>query len=223
MPHYFNFNLSIYHNMTLLIQITYRILGSIELILSCILKYIILSRASSSSSFLSSSSAASSSSSSTYNRMSPLFMIFHIISISIVDQIVIFITYYICLHLIPSLHNIIYHIQQYPRQEDIYIQLYLLLIYPQLFFKFFSIILQIFDKEMILLIIIGIAIITLQYKAIRYMIYIICNINNDHIQVYIIVREFIVMFGCLLSILARVYIRRIWYTDDDIMRIGIIL
>lgn len=209
--------------MTLLIQITYRILGSIELILSCILKYIILSRASSSSSFLSSSSATSSSSSTTYNRMSPLFMIFHIISISIVDQIVIFITYYICLHLIPSLHNIIYHIQQYPRQEDIYIQLYLLLIYPQLFFKFFSIILQIFDKEMILLIIIGIAIITLQYKAIRYMIYIICNINNDHIQVYIIVREFIVMFGCLLSILARVYMRRIWYTDDDIMRLGIIL
>lgn len=223
MPHYFNFNMSLYHNMTLLLQITYRILGSIELILSCILKYIILSRASSSSSFISSSSAASSSSSTTYNRMSPLFMIFHIISISIVDQIVIFITYYICLHLIPSLHNIIYHIQQYPRQEDIYIQLYLLLIYPQLFFKFFSIILQIFDKEMILLIIIGIAIITLQYKAIRYMIYIICNINNDHIQVYIIVREFIVMFGCLLSILARVYMRRIWYTDDDIMRIGIIL
>lgn len=223
MPHYFNFNMSLYHNMTLLLQITYRILGSIELILSCILKYIILSRASSSSSFISSSSAASSSSSTTYNRMSPLFMIFHIISISIVDQIIIFITYYICLHLIPSLHNIIYHIQQYPRQEDIYIQLYLLLIYPQLFFKFFSIILQIFDKEMILLIIIGIAIITLQYKAIRYMIYIICNINNDHIQVYIIVREFIVMFGCLLSILARVYMRRIWYTDDDIMRIGIIL
>jgi len=207
--HYSEFYLSLYHYMTLLIQITYQIFGTIELILSCMLKYIILSRTSSSA---------------TYNRISPLFMIFHIVSISILDQIIIFITYYLCLHLIPSLHKIIHHIQQSHRQEeDIYIRLYLLLIYPQLFFKFFSIILQVFDKEMILLIIVGIAILALQYKAIRYMIHIICNINNDHIQVYIIVREFIAILGSLLSLSARVYMRRIWYSDDDVMRLGIIL